>query len=313
MRGDFGGAIFGAVGRLDSAADSRVDSRRDSQPDSRPDSRLDSKPDSALDSAFFVAQRRENHYSSEELRALGFKTCGENVLISRLARIYGAEKIALGDFVRVDDFAILSGRVRLGSFVHISPYASIVAGESGAFVGDFSGLSWGARIFATSDDFTSGNLVGPTVPKMFRKIIDAKVVLEKHCHLGVGALVLPGSVLKIGASLGPLSLNLGRTLKPYGYYFGNPPRRIYELDAAALEARERELLSGKWGESRSECGGESDVKSRGTFYGGGGGRHRNLVAWILLRQKISYHAIGAKNNRKSPHRWAFHGDFYAAA
>ena len=40
---------------------------------------------------------KTSFYSEEELNALGLKSFGKNVLISRFCRIYGAEKISIGD------------------------------------------------------------------------------------------------------------------------------------------------------------------------------------------------------------------------
>lgn len=42
--------------------------------------------------------------SENELKAIGFKCYGSNVLISRKASIYGAANISIGDNVRIDDF-----------------------------------------------------------------------------------------------------------------------------------------------------------------------------------------------------------------
>ena len=47
-------------------------------------------------------------YSQDELFAFGFKSIGKNVLISRKASIYGADKIEIGNNVRIDDFCVLS-------------------------------------------------------------------------------------------------------------------------------------------------------------------------------------------------------------
>ena len=64
-------------------------------------------------------------YSQEELQSMGFKELGANVLVSRKASIYGAEKISLGNNVRVDDFSILSGRIEIGNHVHIAAYVAL--------------------------------------------------------------------------------------------------------------------------------------------------------------------------------------------
>ena len=61
-------------------------------------------------------------YTQNELENLGFKKLGKSVLISRNAVFYGIGKITIGDFVRIDDFCILSGDIILGSHIHIAAY-----------------------------------------------------------------------------------------------------------------------------------------------------------------------------------------------
>ena len=64
-------------------------------------------------------------YSEEELKNIGFKTIGTNVFISKMARIYSPETIEIGNHVRIDDFTILSGNIKIGNYVHISAYVSL--------------------------------------------------------------------------------------------------------------------------------------------------------------------------------------------
>lgn len=66
-----------------------------------------------------------NFYSIKELKELGFKDIGDNVLISRKASIYSPENIKLGNHVRIDDFTILSGNIIIGNYVHISAYVAL--------------------------------------------------------------------------------------------------------------------------------------------------------------------------------------------
>ena len=47
-------------------------------------------------------------YSREQLKKIGFKSLGKNVLISDKTSIYSPENISIGNNVRVDDFSILS-------------------------------------------------------------------------------------------------------------------------------------------------------------------------------------------------------------
>jgi galactoside O-acetyltransferase len=46
--------------------------------------------------------------TENDLRDYGFRALGKNVRISSDARIYGQQNIAIGDDVRIYDFAILS-------------------------------------------------------------------------------------------------------------------------------------------------------------------------------------------------------------
>ena len=92
------------------------------------------------------SQRNAGHYTDSELREMGFASLGKNVLISRLARIYGASKMSLGDNIRIDDFVILSGKITIGSFVHIGAFASITGGSAGVSIGDFCGMSSQSKI-----------------------------------------------------------------------------------------------------------------------------------------------------------------------
>lgn len=58
----------------------------------------------------------DSFFSKEELQLLNIKV-GNNVKISRKSSIYGYN-IEIGDNVRIDDFCILSGKIRLGNYIH---------------------------------------------------------------------------------------------------------------------------------------------------------------------------------------------------
>ena len=64
-------------------------------------------------------------YEKNELERLGIKKIGKNVLISRKASIYNPEEILIGNNVRIDDFCILSGKIKLGSNIHISSFCAL--------------------------------------------------------------------------------------------------------------------------------------------------------------------------------------------
>lgn len=191
----------------------------------------------------FALQYNQGYYSQEELLKLGFASVGKNVLLSRETKIYNPSEISLGEYVRIDDFVILSGKIKIGNFVHLGAFSSITGGRVGVEIGDFCGMSSYSKIFALSDNFIDGFLIGPCVPDEFRQIIEKKVHLMRHCHIGSHSLVLPGSVFEIGACLGPMSLNLGHKLKAWNYYLGNPAKKIYTISQTKVLAFEKQLIS----------------------------------------------------------------------
>ena len=91
-------------------------------------------------------------YSEKELQKLGFKFVGQKVLISRKASVYGAENIHIGNNVRIDDFCVLSGKIGIGNYVHISASVLLFAGNAGIRINDYVSISSRSAIYAESDD-----------------------------------------------------------------------------------------------------------------------------------------------------------------
>ena len=181
-----------------------------------------------------------NGYLDEEgVKRLGLKSVGENVLISEKACIYMPEKISIGSNVRIDDFCILVGDITLGSYIHISPFASIHGTGGGSVtMYDFTALGSYATIYAGSDDFNGGSLTNSTVPKEYCKIISGDVVMEKHCMVGVKGVLLPKAYMCEGSVLGAMSL-LNKKTKPWSVYFGSPARRINDRNRGVIESEEK--------------------------------------------------------------------------
>lgn len=166
-------------------------------------------------------------YSKEEIKNLGFKSCGEHVLISRKASIYGASDISIGANVRIDDFCILSGNIALGSYIHLGAYSALFGGTKGILMMDFSGLSSRCAVYAETDDYLGDYLTNPTVPDEFRNVTGGKVTLHKHVIIGSGTCILPDVEIAEGVSVGSMSL-VNKSLDEWGIYVGCPCRRIKE-------------------------------------------------------------------------------------
>lgn len=174
--------------------------------------------------------------TKSELNELGFKSIGNDVLISDKSTIYGAENIEIGNNVRIDDFTVISagkGGVKIGNHVHIAFQVSIV-GSGRIELGDFSGVSTKVSIFSSSDDYTGRRMTNPTVPDKFRFVKCMPVMIGKHVVIGANSVILPGSVLKEGVSIGALS-QVSSSLDEWSVYLGNPVKKVMKRSKNILK------------------------------------------------------------------------------
>ena len=181
---------------------------------------------------------KTSFYSPDELEELGLKSYGDNVLISRKASIYSPEKISIGHDVRIDDFCILSGKISIGSYVHIASYCALYAGDFGITMNDFSGMSSRCVVYAMSDDFSGEALLGPVVPDECRNVKGGEVVLGKYVNIGTGCTVFPGVKIGEGTAVWAMSLVL-TPLREWGIYFGIPCRKVDVRSRKMLELEEK--------------------------------------------------------------------------
>lgn len=160
-------------------------------------------------------------YSNREVKRLGFQSIGNNVLISKKASFYGEKNISIGDNVRIDDFCIISGNIKIGSFVHIAAYSSIFAGDSPIVINDFVNISSRVSIYGKSDDYSGESLTSPLIPDKYKNIKDESVIIEKYVIIGTGSTILPGCTLFEGSAIGAMSLITSST-KEYTIWAGIP-------------------------------------------------------------------------------------------
>lgn len=181
-------------------------------------------------------------YSEEELKEIGFKKVGANVFLSKNASIYGADKIEIGNHVRIDDFCILSGNIKLGSYIHIAAYSALFGGVSGIEMDDFSGLSSRCVIYGDSDDYSGMALTNPMIPDSYRGVTGGKVTLERHVILGTGVSILPNITIGEGTAVGSMSL-VNKPLDSWGIYAGIPCKKIGSRKKDLLK-KEKDFLGG---------------------------------------------------------------------
>lgn len=179
-------------------------------------------------------------YSQEELQSMGFKELGANVLVSRKASIYGAEKISLGNNVRVDDFSILSGRVEIGNHVHIAAYVALYGGEDGIFIEDFVGLSARTSVYSATDDYSGAALTNPTIPEQYRNVECSPVYIGRHVLVGATSVILPGVTLAEGSSFGSFSF-ITHDSEEWSMNMGIPAKKVKDRKKDILEL-ERKMM-----------------------------------------------------------------------
>jgi len=169
------------------------------------------------------------------------KACGKNVIIGKTVRIRYPELVEIGDNVIIDDFTYISTSLRINNNVHISSGCKIIGGKS-AFVEfkDYSTLAPNVVLSAGSDDYLSG-IATPLVPLEFKgNAVIGKIILNKHCIVGAGSVVLSNVVLNEGACLGALSL-ANRDLEPYSLYVGIPAKFLKNRNKEEILTFEKKM------------------------------------------------------------------------
>lgn len=163
-------------------------------------------------------------YNITELKEKGLKAFGSNVFISKKCSIYSPEKITIGNNVRIDDFCLLSGKIDIGNFVHISAYSAIY-GKNGVKIEDYSGLSPRCTIFSATDDFSGEFMISPMVPEHLTNIIGGEVIIKRFSQIGAGTILLPNINIEEGTAVGAMSL-VNKSTEPWGVYAGIPSKRL---------------------------------------------------------------------------------------
>lgn len=176
-------------------------------------------------------------FTREELLDMGMRHVGRDVRVSTGTRLYRPENMAIGDFSRIDDGAMLtagpSGSIAIGSYVYVGP-CCIVESPQDATFGDFSTLAARVTIYGASDNYGGEFLTNPTVPPELRDEITTPIHVGRHAILGTGSVVLPGGHIGEGTAVGAMSL-VNRPLGSFGVYVGIPVRKIRERSREFLD------------------------------------------------------------------------------
>ena len=172
-------------------------------------------------------------YTESELKSLGLKEYGTNVLISKKCSIYSPSTISIGNNVRIDDFSILSGKIRLGNNIHIAAFC-VLYGANGIEMKDYTGLSARCTVYSAVDDFSGDYLISPMSPKEFTNVTGGKVVIDRYSQIGAGCVIMPKVNIGEGVAVGAMSL-VNKSLEAWRIYVGIPSKRIKDRKKGLLK------------------------------------------------------------------------------
>ena len=139
-------------------------------------------------------------HGSGEVVISELAACGEGVVFEPGSMIFHPENIEIGDHVYIGHQAILKGyyrnKLQIGDGCWIGQQAFLHA-AGGIRLGRRVGIGPGVRIITSQHQLPAD----PRAPIMDGPLQLAPVVLEDGCDIGVGAIVLPGVCIGIGAQI----------------------------------------------------------------------------------------------------------------
>ena len=174
------------------------------------------------------------YLTQEELEKVGFKKLGKDVLISDKSSIYNPESIEIGNYARIDDFCVISGKVSIGRNVHITIFCNIAGGSKGVYIGDFSTLAYGCHVISQTDDYLGYTMTNSTIPERYKNETKKPVHIGDHCIIGTNSLVMPGVTLAEGTSVGAMSM-ITKSTDEWTVYVGVPAKKLKNRSRDLLE------------------------------------------------------------------------------
>lgn len=170
---------------------------------------------------------QSRYLNEDDLRELGIKSVGSNVLVSEHATIVGLSNVTLGNNIRIDSHVVIlsrRGTLTVGDNVHIEPASSIVA-HHGVSIGSYCTLSHGVRLFTASADYSGESFHNVFPDGRFQNPRVGAIEIRDHVIIGGNSVVMPGLTLGEGAAIGALSF-VRSSLEEWGIYAGNPLKRL---------------------------------------------------------------------------------------
>lgn len=183
---------------------------------------------------------KSDYCTEKELVEFGFKKIGNNVLISKDARIYGQENISIGNNVRIDDYVTMSatnGFIEIHNNIHIARGCHF-SGVYGIVIRDFAGISANSVIYSASDDYSGAFLTGQIIPPEYTSYSGGLVSIGRHVIIGACTTIIGPCNIGEGCSIGTMSLIM-KDLIDWNIYAGIPARIIKKRNDSLLELEKK--------------------------------------------------------------------------
>lgn len=181
------------------------------------------------------------YLNERQLQEVGFKYFGRNVKISDSAKIYNADQIEIGDNSRIDDFCVLSGKIKIGRNVFMGVHGNLAGGINGIELADFVTIAYYVNLFTQSDDYFGESLTNSTIPREYKKEKFGTLKIGKHVIIGSNSVVMPDAHIAEGCSVGAMSL-VTKPTTVWGIYVGVPAKRVKERKRDLLELEKKYLM-----------------------------------------------------------------------
>ena len=183
------------------------------------------------------------HLSDKQIKAMGFKSVGKNVLFSDKASFHNPSNISIGDNSRIDDFCVLSAGedgIEIGRNIHIGVYTSLI-GKGKISIGDFSNISSRVSVYSSNDDYSGEYMTNPTIDHKFTNVMHGNVTIGKHVIIGSSSILLPNIKVADGVCIGAMSL-VKNDCEEFTIYAGIPAKAVKKRSKKMLEL-EKQFLS----------------------------------------------------------------------
>lgn len=139
----------------------------------------------------------------------------------------------------------MSGRITLGSYIHVAAYSALYGGDQGIFIEDFANISSRVSIYSISDDYSGETMTNPMVPEKYKHVTSEQVRIEKHSLIGSGSIVMPGVTIREGSSFGAFSF-IKNDSNEWSINAGIPSKELKKRSMRAL-VLEQKLLEERGG------------------------------------------------------------------